>query len=404
MRIRLPALHPAQAMVRQSPARFKVLSCGRRWGKTLLGSSLSLSVALQGGRAWWVAPTYKMTDPGWRAIAGLASQIPGARIRRGDKEVLIGRQGVVAVRSADNWTALKGEKLNHLTMDECAFIKEQAWTESLRPTLTDYHGSGMFISTPNGRNWFYRLFMLGQEGGNPIYQSWSMPTVSNPYIDPAEIEAARFELPEAIFEQEYLAIFLVDEGTVFRNIDPCMIAPLDQTPADHEGHSIVGGIDWASHQDFTAVSLGCLTCRKEIDRDRFNKIDYLLQAARIRALWERWKVGTQFGGFLGESNAMGEPIIQAMQDQGIPIIGFQTTYASKGQLIRGLSLVFERQSYQFQNDPTWTNELLLYEQKVSPVTGKRAYNAPSGFHDDTVIARALMIKAEDYVLTGELFL
>lgn len=400
MIVRLPPLHPSQAAVRDHPARFKILSCGRRWGKTLLGASLCVSVGLQGGRAWWVAPTYKTGNPGWRAVAGLASQIPGATIRRGDRAVLFGQTGVVQVRSADNWEHLKGEKLHFLVMDECALIKEAAWSEALRPTLTDYKGSAMFISTPKGRNWFYRLWLQGQSSDYKDYASWQLPTTDNPFIDPNEILAAKGELPEALFEQEYLAVFLIDEGTVFRNIDACLQAPIDQSPDDHKGHRIVGGIDWASHIDFTAISLGCLDCRMEVARDRYNKIDYVLQAGRVRALHEKWKVA----GFLAESNAMGEPIIQGLQDQGLPVIGFKTTYQSKGQLIRGLSLIFERQAYQFQNDPTWTTELLVYEQKVSPVTGNRAYNAPEGFHDDTVIARALMIKAEDYVLTGALFL
>lgn len=405
MRIRLPALHPTQAVVRKDIARFKVLACGRRWGKTLLGSELCLAVALQGGRAWWVAPTYKMGDPGWRALAGIAAQIPGAIIKRGDRRILIGQSGVVEVRSADAWQRLKGEKLHFVVMDECAQIQEAAWSESIRPTLTDYKGAAMFISTPKGRgNWFYRLFLQGESKDYPDYSAHQFPTSTNPYIDKGEIELARQELPDLTFEQEYLAIFLIDEGTVFRNVQAACIAPQDQTPAMHKGHKLVGGIDWASVSDFTAISIGCLDCHREVFRDRFNKIDYLLQSGRILGIWDTWKVDTHFAGFLAEQNSMGLPIIQALQDRGLPVVGFTTTYASKGQIIRNLSLIVERVAWQFQDDPTWTTEMLVYEQKVSPVTGNRAYNAPEGFHDDTVIARALMVKADDYLLSGELFL
>ena len=54
-------------------------------------------------------------------------------------------------------------------------------------------------------------------------------------------------------------------------------------------------------------------------------------------------------------------------------------------------MTLEREEFQFINDPVWTGELEAYERKVSPTTGRSQYNAPEGMHDDTVIARALMI-------------
>ena len=78
--VKLPSLHPGQQAVAHDPARFKVLACGRRWGKTRLGTVLCLATALRGGRAWWVAPSYKMAQVGWRGSLQLAHQIPGAEI------------------------------------------------------------------------------------------------------------------------------------------------------------------------------------------------------------------------------------------------------------------------------------------------------------------------------------
>jgi hypothetical protein len=92
-----------------------------------------------------------------------------------------------------------------------------------------------------------------------------------------------------------------------------------------------------------------------------------------------------------ESNAMGEPIIEELQRVGMPVSGFQTTAQSKPPLIENLALALEREEWQFLNDPVWTGELEAYERKVSPVTGRSQYSAPEGLHDDTVIARALMV-------------
>lgn len=371
-------------MVHNHPARFKVLAAGRRWGKTRLGVHECLDVASSGGRAWWVAPNYKMGEVGWRPLRIMAGKV-GALVRKVDRQITMPNGGEVTVRSADNPDSLRGEGLDFVVMDECAFTSEATWIEALRPALSDRKGSAMFISTPKGRNWFWRNYQRGLVDGDE-WMSWQLPTSDNPYIDPDEIEAARGSLPEVIFEQEYLAIFLESEGAVFRNIAACMNAP-DTTPEQHAGHKIVMGVDWGKQADFTALSVGCKDCGYELDIDRFNRIDYTIQQSRLKSMAKKWGVKT----ILAESNAMGEPIIDQLFADGLPIIGFKTTSASKPTLIENLALTLEREEYQFINDDIWKAELEAYERKVSPVTGRSQYSAPAGMNDDTCIARALMI-------------
>jgi hypothetical protein len=95
---------------------------------------------------------------------------------------------------------------------------------------------------------------------------------------------------------------------------------------------------------------------------------------------------------LAESNAMGEPIIEQLRRDGVNVHGFMTTASSKPPLIENLALALERAEWQFQDDPVWTAELEAYERKVSATTGRSQYSAPEGVHDDTVIARALMLR------------
>ena len=385
--INFPSLHPTQETVASSPARFRVLGAGRRWGKSRLGSALCVAEGLRGGRAWWVAPSYKLAAVGWRMIRRLATPIPGVEIRKVDRMVVFPGGGEVQVRSADDPDSLRGEGLDLVVLDECAFMAEAAWIEALRPALSDREGKAMFISTPKRRNWFFRLYSGGLGGGT--WQSWQLPTSDNPYIKPEEIEAARDNLPEDIFRQEYLAEFLEGEGQVFRNIMSCMNAPMDASPADHEGHNIVMGVDWGKQQDFTAISAGCVDCHVEVTKDRFNQIDYAFQRKRLGMMADRWKASQ----ILAEQNAMGDPVIEELHREGLPVIGFQTTAVSKPPLIENLALTFEREEWQFQNDSIWTAELEAYERRVSATTGRSTYSAPEGLHDDTVIARALMIKA-----------
>jgi hypothetical protein len=104
-------------------------------------------------------------------------------------------------------------------------------------------------------------------------------------------------------------------------------------------------------------------------------------------MYDLWKPGS----ILAESNSMGEPIIEQLQADGLPVKGFETTGTSKPPLIENLALTIERAEWKFQPDPIWTAELEAYERKVSPNTGRSTYSAPEGVHDDTVMARALMV-------------
>lgn len=382
--INFPQLHPSQRIVADSDARYKVLAAGRRWGKSRLGSALCVAVGLRGGRAWWVAPSYKVAAVGWRMIRRLGAGVPGTNIRQVDRMLELPGGGEVQVRSADDPDSLRGEGLDLAVMDECAFMKQAAWEEALRPALSDRQGKAVFISTPKGRNWFWRLYQRGL-AGEQGFASWQLPTSDNPYIVPEEIEAARLSLPELIFEQEYEAIFLESEGAVFRNIGACLYEPTGK-PDEHKGHYLVMGVDWGKQADFTALSVGCADCRRELAVDRFNQIDYSFQRQRLRALADKWHVTD----IIAESNAMGDPIIEELQREGLPVRGFQTTATSKPPLIEHLALTLEREEMKFINDPVWTGELEAYERKVSPVTGRSQYSAPDGMHDDTVMARALM--------------
>ena len=378
----LPSLHNGQHDVWDTKVRFRVLACGRRWGKTRLGSLMCIATALHGGRAWWVAPSYPVSAVGWRGIKELALQISGADIKKVDRMIVLPGGGTVQVRSADNPDSLRGEGLDFVTLDECAFIKEAAWTEALRPALSDRQGKALFISTPKGRNWFWRHWTRGNDSTEGEWQSWQFPTSANPFIPAEEIEAARRSLPERIFRQEYLAEFIDDAGGVFRGV-------MDAATAEHQDkglpdHEYIFGIDWAKHSDYTAIAVLDATTSEIVHLDRFSQIDYTTQLGRLEGLFIRFQPRT----IIAERNAMGEPLIEQLQRQGYPVQPFTTTNASKAQAVDALALAFERQEIRIVNDPALISELQAFETTRLP-SGLLRYEAPEGMHDDTVIAAML---------------
>jgi len=401
-------LHEGQVQVARSSARFRVLAAGRRWGKTRLGVFMLFIEALQGGRTWWIAPTYSIGRIAWRQIRLYARALGDAEVREAEKMVKFPGGGWIQLKSADNPDSLRGEGLDYAVLDEAAFMSETAWAEAIRPALADRVGGALFCSTPNGRNWFWRLWQnadcrlpnaecenqnanskignLHSAFGNLSWAAWQFPTASNPFIAKSEIEAARRNLPERVFRQEFLAEFIEDGGGVLRRVvEAATAAPQDRAV---NGHDYVLGVDWGKHEDFTVICVIDLTESALVAMDRFNQIDYALQIQRLKALCERFNPRV----VIAESNSMGEPLIEQLSRAGLPVQPFQTTAASKAQAIDALALAFERGELKILPDPTLIAELQAYQAERLP-SGLLRYGAPEGMHDDCVMALALAWQA-----------
>jgi phage terminase large subunit-like protein len=366
--------------VHNSDARFKVLSAGRRWGKTRLGVNECLDVAAQGGRAWWVSPSYKTSEVGWRPLRQIARKIPNAEVRLVDRMVTLPGGGFVAVRSADNPDSLRGEGLDFVVMDECAFMQREAWTEAIRPALSDRQGKALFISTPKGRNWFWENYQRGINGEEG-WQSWTFPTVNNPYIEASEVEAARRDLPEIIFRQEYLAEFIDDQGGVFRRVqEAAVLSPQEPQP----GRQYVAGVDVASSVDFTVVSVLDAETKEMVYMDRFNRVDYPVLINRLESVYHRYRLTSM----VVESNSIGRPVIDELVTRGLNIVPFTTTSATKQAIIQSLQSAFENGQILVLDEPVLVGELLSFESKRN-ASGSFSYSAPNGMHDDCVMSLAI---------------
>jgi predicted phage terminase large subunit-like protein len=211
--IRPPTLHPLQHQVRTSPARFKVLVCGRRWGKTRYGvAGEAIPRAVAGQRVWWVAPTWSQALIAWRLAKPMATQVPGVVVREAEHVLRFPGGGEVWFKSSDRPDNLRGEGLDFLILDEADFQDGDVWEQVLRPALADRRGGALFVSTPNVEGgWFHELFKRGQRG-EPGWASWTFASETNPYVDPAEIAAARAQLPSIVARREFGAEFVSAGG------------------------------------------------------------------------------------------------------------------------------------------------------------------------------------------------
>lgn len=376
----LPKPHKAQRDILSQLTRFNVADCGRRFGKTTIGSNLT-TPALKGYPVGWFSPTYKMLLEVWRDISFLYQPL-AKRTNQQERRIELITGGVIEMWSLDDPNAGRGRKYKRVIVDEAAMVAklQEAWQAAIRPTLADLEGDAFFFSTPKGHNFFKTLFDWGKDPMRPDWSSWQLPTSANPYIKASEIEAARLELPERIFRQEYLAEFIEDSG-IFRNVIECATA----NETIETGRYTIG-VDWAKHNDFTVITVMDIENRAMVAFDRFNQIDYTLQIGRLKAICERYKPQS----IIAESNSMGEPIIEQLQREGLPVCPFQTTNASKANIIDALSLAFEQNDIRILNEPVLISELQAYEATRLP-SGMLRYSAPEGYHDDCVMSLALAL-------------
>jgi phage terminase large subunit-like protein len=381
LNIKLCQPHPGQIEILQHPARFKVVACGRRFGKTETGKILLIERALAGKIGWWISPTYRMADDVWRSLKTALDTVTVEKSEDMRRLVLPGG-GMIVVRSGHDPDALRGAGLDLAVLDEAAYLHPDLWSASIRPALADRRGEALFLSTPRGRNWFWSLWMLGHQSGSSQWHSWRFPTTANPLIDPAEVEAARDLLPERIFRAEYLAEFLDDGGGVFRRVDAAATAEPESEPLP--GERIVFGVDWARSNDFTCIAIISITRRKMLAMDRFNEIGWSLQRGRLAALADCWHPEAIWA----EANSIGGPNIEALQNEGLNVIPFTTTAINKSPLIESLALALERGELAILNDPVLVGEMQAYTTERLE-SGRFRYSAPPGLHDDCVIATAL---------------
>lgn len=215
----LPRLHQAQAQMKRNQRRFNVGCMGRRFGKSVFGVDFLLTGkrgALNKMPTGWFAPEHKYLDEAWRDLMHRC----GPLIKHKDQqkkriELLTG--GSIECWSLRDPNAGRSRKYGRVVVDEAGMAPklQEAWEQSILPTLTDYQGEAWFLSTPKGRTYFKTLYEKSNYEPD-LWSSFHLPTVANPHIAPAEVERLRGTIPELVYRQEYLAEFVDLAGALVR--------------------------------------------------------------------------------------------------------------------------------------------------------------------------------------------
>ena len=370
MTIELPQPHINQQAILDSSSRFRVVMCGRRFGKSELSQIEIITSALHGNNVAYITPTYALAKT---FFDQLSKAVPFAS-NRSDLAIQFPNGGKVQFFTGERLDNMRGRKFHLVVIDEASFIPdlENGWLNSIRPTLTDYKGRALFLSTPKGKNYFYSMYIKGQ-ANETDWQSFQFSTYDNPFIDKSEVDDARLQLPEIVFEQEYMANPAENAANPFGSayIKQCVF-PLSTQPVK------VYGVDLAKSMDYTVIT-GLDQNGSVCYFDRFQK-DWRQTKQTITNLVK--------APILIDSTGVGDPIFEDLQQDGLNITGYKFSSTTKQQLMEGLASAIQQRRITFPDGPI-VKELEIFEYQYTQHGVK--YSAPSGFHDDCVMSLALAV-------------
>lgn len=371
----LPRPHPSQQLVLQSKSRFIVLLCGRRWGKSQIAQIISINKMLNGEKIAYITPTFDLSKNFYGEIIRALPQEIISSSNKSDLTLELITGGSLKFFSGESLERFRGYKFHYIIVDEAAFIPnlEEEWYASIRPTLSDYQGGGMFISTPNGKEFHFSLYLKGKNGLDPDYQSFHFASNDNPYFPKEEFEKARLSLPSFRFNQEYLAIPGESRNNPFGtdNINKNITPTLSTEP------TVVFGIDVAKYNDWSVI----VGLDKDGNVSHFEKFQqpWMSTMDRIKNLPQ---------GILKviDSTGVGDVLLEQLYQATNNIIGFKFTTESKPKIM--YELVKSVEEGRLKYPESIAEEMYVFEYKYTS-TGHIKFEAKSGYHDDSICALAL---------------
>jgi hypothetical protein len=414
------------------PYRFFVLVIGRQAGKSWLAKYTLLDRAInRNQRCLWVAPSIPTARSHWDNLVKLVelSGMPVRKISQSAKQIIFTDGGEISVRSALEPDNMRGLTIDYIVMDEAAFYRngEYVWYSVILPMVTASHGVVLFTTTPNGRNYLYKLFKYGQNKANLLYKSWQAPSKVSPYQDTRLLAEIAQSMPSVQYREEFGAEFLTDGGGVFSGGEAAAIVTPLAAPLSN--HSYVAGLDFGFNHDATTFTVIDEYSREQVYGTRFFSVGTHSTIKTFKKLIRRWRPRVTYL----EKNGIGEALFDILRkaltddefddlelldvdvigasaqadddDEDVPIDRTFTDSVSgavvkaihmdnrmKRKMVEGLSadIEYSRLKLLAPTEDSYgeiqLNEMSTYQRQRTASGLEITYNADEGAYDDTVSA------------------
>ena len=355
-----------------------------------------------------VAPIYRQTKISWKYISDIWPGEPYVTKNKSDMTMYLPGTGCeLQFWHGQNPEDLEGEGVHGQVNDECAKLKQQIM-DSTRTTMTRTQGRILNISTPRGRNWFYKGCMRAKEEMEraarekrvPREIFLTAPTSDNRYVSAKSIAEAKRLLPDRLFRQYYLAEF-VEDGAVFLTpaIDPVWKEEYYEDGPVHEWihpdakkKTVVVGVDWAKKLDFTVVTVWDFSMfpLRMVGFLRFQGKRYTDQVVELAKFLRGFgSVEILYHDKTGVGEAL-DDMLDAIP--GLVYKGVTFTMQSKSYMVNDVMMAMERKEVLFPWWPELFKEFDTFEVETTDM-GNMRYAAAEGSHDDIVFSCCLGLSA-----------
>lgn len=358
----------------KEPYKYYCLNIGRQFGKTMLAMNQCYywAINMPCAKVGWVSPTYKQCKKVFDEMCLAMRETGLIETNQSDLMIKLSNGSSIQFFSSERYDNIRGFTFDYLVCDEFAFMPEQAWTEVLRATVLVKGKKVLLISTPKGKNHFYNMFCL--DGINPSYKSFTMTSYDG-LASREEIDGAKETLPEWVFRQEYLAEFISGGQDLFTNI------PINNNAEITS--KLYAGIDLGRADDYTVLSI--LNDKgQQVYCNRWRHDSWTNITTILLGKLNEYKPITEV-----EVNSIGDVIYEQLKLGYKDIRQFTTTSKSKNDIIEALIVANQSNEFSIQGIDWLKKEFEVFTYQYSAASRSVKYSAPSGFHDDGVMATAI---------------
>lgn len=367
--------------INNEPHKYYVINIGRQFGKTMLGINQLLywMINHKGCNIGWVTPIYKQ---GKKVFTELEKVTRASGLFEYDKSELIvrGFNSTVSFFSGERPDNIRGNTFDFLIIDEFAFTREELWSEVLSATVLVKGKKVLFISTPNGKNHFYKLSI--QPNYDTRYKYIHYTSYDSPFINHLDLEERKRSLPNHVFRQEYLAEFIDDSSGLFVNVRDCIGTPKEST-------KLFGGLDIGRADDYTVLTI-INENNEQVYCERWRQTEWSKIIDSVAIEINKHKCKTYV-----EVNNQGDVFYEMLQKKcGNLVYPYVTSAKTKPIMIEDLAVLFEQKDISILDIDWLIDELCAFTYIYNPNTRNVQYSAPQGVHDDSVVSLALSYQAK----------
>lgn len=210
--------------------RYIVVAAARRSGKTERAKRKIVKECMTNANNLYfiAAPTYnQVKNIYWQDIKKLSlSSLLAKRPSESDLIVFFDNGTELHLIGLDKPNRIEGIPWSGGIIDETAYIKADAWTNSIAPALDTKDPSKpnknkawcWLIGKPDGLNHFYKMYNYAKTAGDPEWSAYTW--TSSELLDAPTIEAAKRRMSPKQFRQEYEASFETVAGRIYEDYSP----------------------------------------------------------------------------------------------------------------------------------------------------------------------------------------